>query len=89
MHQPVCPQTDTQPKTDAVDMVNHPPHYKATGTPCECGRPIEVIQLTENLSFCLGNAVKYICRCDHKGTAIEDLKKAAWYINRELERRTK
>jgi Ni,Fe-hydrogenase III large subunit len=41
------------------------------------------------MNFCLGNAVKYIWRADLKGDAIEDLKKAVWYVNREIERRTK
>jgi hypothetical protein len=39
------------------------------------------------MNFCLGNAVKYIWRADLKGDAIEDLKKAAWYIAREIRRR--
>jgi hypothetical protein len=41
------------------------------------------------MNFCLGNALKYIWRADLKGDAIEDLQKAAWYINREIERRSK
>jgi hypothetical protein len=41
------------------------------------------------MNFCLGNAVKYILRCDHKNDAVEDLEKAVWYINREIERRKK
>ena len=39
------------------------------------------------MNFCLGNAIKYIWRADLKHDAIEDLEKAAWYINREIERR--
>lgn len=65
------------------DPVNHPKHYKSHPS------GIEVIQITEHMNFCLGNAVKYILRADHKGNAIEDLEKAAWYINREIERRKK
>lgn len=38
------------------------------------------------LGFSLGNCVKYIARCDHKGTRTEDLKKAQWYLQREIER---
>lgn len=47
---------------------------------------IEVIDTIEsyNLNFNLGNAVKYICRCNYKGAKVNDLKKAIWYINREL-----
>ena len=63
------------------DMVNHPPHY--------LGHPagIECIQITEHMSFCLGNALKYIWRSDLKGDAVEDLKKARWYLDREIARR--
>lgn len=63
------------------DPVNHPAHYRmANGA--------EVIDLTENLSFCRGNAVKYICRAGLKdpATEVQDLRKAAWYIEREIAR---
>lgn len=63
------------------DVVNHPPHYTAHPSGVEC------IQITETMNFCLGNAVKYIWRADLKDDAIEDLKKAVWYVNREIERR--
>jgi hypothetical protein len=63
------------------DVVNHPPHYTAHPSGVEC------IQVTEHMNFCLGNAVKYIWRADLKDNAIEDLKKAVWYVNREIERR--
>lgn len=62
------------------DPVNHPNHY--TSHPSG----VEVIQITEHMNFCLGNAIKYILRADHKGNQIQDLKKAVWYINREIER---
>ena len=65
------------------DTVNHPPHYTAHPSGVEC------IQITEHMNFCLGNAIKYIWRADLKHDAIEDLKKAVWYVNREIERRTK
>ena len=65
------------------DNVNHPQHYNAHPSGIEC------IQVTEHMSFCVGNAVKYLWRADHKGNDIEDLRKAAWYINREIERREK
>ena len=45
--------------------------------------------VTEHMNFCLGNAVKYIWRADGKGDALEDLKKARWYLNREIERRSR
>ena len=65
----------------AEDLVNHPPHYTAHPSGVEC------IQITETMNFCLGNAIKYIWRADLKHDAIEDLKKAVWYVNREIERR--
>ena len=63
--------------TEAVD---HPPHYLAHPSGVEC------IQITEHMGFNLGNAIKYVWRADLKNDAIEDLKKAAWYINREIQR---
>ena len=60
------------------EMVNHPEHYK--------GNKFEVIEIIEdyNLGFNLGNAVKYILRCEKKGKKTEDLNKAIWYLNREI-----
>ena len=62
------------------DPVNHPSHY--------CSHPsgIECIQITEHMSFLMGNAMKYLWRADLKN-GIQDLEKAAWYIQRELEKR--
>lgn len=62
------------------DPVNHPKHYTEHPSGIEC------IQITEHMNFCLGNAMKYIWRADGKN-GLEDLEKAAWYINREIERR--
>ena len=61
------------------DVVNHPEHYTAHPSGIEC------IQVTEHMGFCLGNAVKYIWRAGLKKDKLEDLKKAVWYINREIE----
>lgn len=47
---------------------------------------IEPIQIAEHMSFCCGNAIKYIFRHKHKGAPIKDLKKAVWYLQREIER---
>lgn len=60
------------------EMVNHPDHYQ--------GDNFEVIDIIEdyNLGFCLGNAIKYILRADKKGNRKQDLKKAIWYIQREV-----
>lgn len=63
------------------DMVNHPPHYTSHPSGVEC------IQITEHMNFCLGNAVKYIWRAGLKGSGADDLRKAAWYIEREIARR--
>ncbi|MBM4570336.1 DUF3310 domain-containing protein [Rhodococcus hoagii] len=62
------------------DAVNHPGHYTSHPSRVEC------IQVTEHMSFCLGNAIKYIWRADLKGNAIEDLQKARWYVDREIAR---
>ena len=65
------------------DVVNRPPHYTEHPSGIEC------IQITEHMGFNLGNAIKYIWRCDLKKDAIEDLKKAKWYIDREISKREK
>lgn len=61
-----------------VDFVNHPPHYTTGG--------IETIDFIEakQLNYNLGNVVKYITRADHKGNRAEDLRKAKWYLEREI-----
>tara|TARA_Y100000389_G_scaffold36101_1_gene30667 strand:+ start:4458 stop:4691 length:234 start_codon:yes stop_codon:yes gene_type:complete len=64
-----------------TDDVNHPEHYVRHPSGVEC------IQITEHMGFNLGNALKYIWRCDLKKDAIQDLEKARWYINRELDKR--
>ena len=63
------------------DPVNHPKHYTAHPSGVEC------IQITEHMGFNLGNAMKYVWRADLKHDAIEDLRKAIWYIQREIEKR--
>ena len=69
--------------SDITDPVNHPSHYKSHPSGVEC------IDITEHMGFNLGNALKYIWRADLKDNAIQDLEKAAWYINREIAKRTK
>ncbi|QFP94840.1 hypothetical protein SEA_MARSHAWN_54 [Mycobacterium phage Marshawn] len=74
-------------QTPEGDAVNHPSHY-TQGPPCKgCGRPIECLDVTEGMGFCLGNTVKYVWRCDLKHDAIEDLRKARVYLDREISRR--
>ena len=62
-----------------ADTVDHPAHYKVGG--------IETIDFIEakKLGYNLGNVVKYITRADHKGNKLEDLRKAQWYLTREIE----
>jgi hypothetical protein len=66
------------PMPPVPDMVNHPSHYKAGG--------IETIDFIEakKLNYHLGNVVKYITRADLKGDRLENLKKAQWYLEREI-----
>lgn len=65
-----------------IDAVNHPPHYKIGG--------IETIDFIEakglDNHYHLANAVKYISRAPYKNNYLEDVKKAAWYLQREIER---
>ena len=75
----------TSPQGDWVmsnDNVNHPKHYTEHPSGVEC------IQITEHMNFCLGNAMKYLWRADLKN-GTEDLKKAVWYIQREILNREK
>jgi len=62
---------------ETKDAIN-PAHYKYGG--------IETIDYIEakKLNYNLGNVIKYISRAEHKGYELEDLKKAAWYLNREI-----
>jgi hypothetical protein len=62
------------------DPVNNPIHY--TSHPSG----IEEIEVSEHMTFCLGNVIKYVWRAGLKGNKIEDLRKAQWYLNREIER---
>jgi DNA-binding CsgD family transcriptional regulator len=70
----------TNPNTpiQKADPVNHPAHYKVGG--------IETIDFIEakKLGYNLGNVVKYITRSDHKGNRLQDLRKAQWYLEREI-----
>jgi hypothetical protein len=64
------------------DPVNKPKHYTSHPSGIDC------IQITEHMCFNLGNAIKYIWRADLKNDSMEDLRKAEWYIRREIEKRT-
>ena len=69
-----------EPTAEMIDPVNSPSHYTQY--------PVEVIELTEHMNFCRGNAVKYIARAGLKdpNKELEDLHKARWYIEREIAR---
>ena len=69
---------------DPYEQVEHPAHYQMPGG-------VEVIDLVEWLPFNVGNAVKYLCRAGRKPSveAVTDLRKASWYIQREIERLSK
>lgn len=67
------------------DPVNHPAHYTSDPSGVEC------IEITEHRNFCVGNAIKYLWRAglkepENPSKEIEDLEKAVWYIEREINR---
>jgi hypothetical protein len=75
---------------DVSEQVNHPSHYNSNPSGVEC------ITVVEHMTFNVGNAVKYLWRAGLKGNSdeqrakhLEDLKKAAWYVQREIEKLTK
>jgi len=70
--------TSRKGKRPPPDPINYPPHYTATAI-----EPIQAIEAW-GLGFCLGNCVKYIARAGRKGPALEDLKKARWYLERQI-----
>lgn len=79
----MTPAPDTEVHADLVaenDVINSPAHYTSY--------PVEVIELTEHMNFCRGNAVKYVARAGLKDPAkeVEDLRKAIWYLEREISR---
>lgn len=59
-----------------ADPVYSPTHYKWL--------PVEAIEITELFSFRVGNCLKYLLRHEHKGSPLQDLKKARWYLDREI-----
>lgn len=66
-----------------MSAVDHPAHYGGSADPYEAIKVIEAWQL----GFNLGNAVKYVARAERKGSPIEDLEKARWYLDREIANR--
>lgn len=65
------------------EAVNHPKHYNGHPSGIEC------IDVVEHMGFNLGNSMKYVWRADLKNNDIEDLEKAKWYIQREIDKRKK
>jgi hypothetical protein len=61
------------------DLVNNPPHYKHPSG-------VECIDIAETMTFCKGAALKYLWRAGQKGDEVEDLRKARWFIDREIQR---
>jgi hypothetical protein len=70
--------------TPGQDVIDHPPHYNAHPSGIEC------IVIAEHHNFCIGNVLKYLWRAGLKrspdASAVNDLRKAAWYLNREIKR---
>lgn len=62
------------------DPINRPSHYTSHPSGIEC------IEVARHMNFNLGNAIKYIWRAGSKGDAVEDLRKACWYIEDEIKR---
>lgn len=79
----ICRKCIPEPLVKSLERVDHPAHYNQ-------GK-FEVIDVIEDwkLGFNDGNAVKYIARARHKGEEIQDLKKAVWYLNRQIALREK
>ena len=67
--------------TTKKEMVNHPRHYGGADNTYEA---IKVIEAWD-LNFSLGNVIKYISRAGKKNETLEDLEKAAWYLDRAIQ----
>jgi hypothetical protein len=77
---PRCGHCCAVDEWEVQDNVNHPKHYTSHPSGVEC------IEITEHMNFNLGNATKYVWRSSLKGKDVEDLKKAIWYLEREIAR---
>lgn len=65
---------------DEIDMVNHPLHSSVHGI-----NPIDYIE-SHNLNFNLGNVIQYVSRASFEGTELQNLKKAKWHLEREIDK---
>lgn len=63
-----------------AETVDHPKHYNSHPS------GIEAIEICRHMGFSLGNVVKYVIRAPHKGSQLEDLRKARWYLDDEIKR---
>jgi hypothetical protein len=70
-----------------IDLVNNPSHYGGAENPYEAIKIVEAW----NLGFCLGNVIKYVSRAGKKdnNTLLQDLEKARWYLDREIDNLSK
>ena len=64
-----------------TEVINHPAWYNNSPSGVEC------ITVTEHMNFNVGNAIKYLWRADAKDSSLENLRKALWYVDREIGRR--
>ena len=89
MHTLDCPAFVHHPAPKSIDPVNHPAHYETNGPACAgCGRIIQCIEVREDMTANLSDALKYLWRCGDKDGAdpIQDLHKSIFYIEREIKR---
>lgn len=68
-------------RTAQVDPVNHPSHYTQGGVETIVAIAAVVAGYTGHSAYCAGNVVKYVARAPFKGALVEDLRKAAWYLD--------
>jgi len=80
LNEPLNEPSEPPVLTSAHDPIHRPAHYTFSAI-----EPIEVVE-TWQLGFHLGNVVKYIARAGRKDQQLQDLRKAQWYLNREIER---
>ena len=69
------------------DPINHPVHYTSSPAVCSnCRQPIECIDIIEHMPLNVGSAIKYLWRRELKGDLVENLRKAKWFVEREIQR---
>lgn len=68
---------------EALEKINHPKHYNNHPS------GVEIITIIRSCSFNIGNAIKYLFRRNDKDNILENMKKALWYIDDEIKRRSR